>query len=278
MNEGPSTNGPVRRSFWSRLGQMLAGEPRSQRELLDELRLAADNGLITRDTLAMIEGAMEVSDLRVADAMVPRAQMVLIGADAGFGEVLAAVTESGHSRFPVHGEDKDAIRGILLAKDLLRFHDRSTDFDLLALLRPVTLIPESMHLNVLLSEFRRNRNHMAVVVDEYGGVAGLITIEDVLEQIVGEIDDEHDDEEAPRIQPQADGSHRVDALTPIAEFNEFFGSAFDDDEFDTIGGLVTDAIGHLPEHDEQVTLAGFHFRVTAADDRRVQQLRVTRAA
>lgn len=278
MNEGPSTSGPVRRSFWGRLGQMLAGEPRNQEELLEELRLAAANGLITRDTLAMIEGAMEVSDLRVADAMVPRAQMVMIGADASFAEVLAAVTESGHSRFPVHGEDKDEIRGILLAKDLLRFHDRSTDFDLAGLLRPVTLIPESMHLNVLLGEFRRNRNHMAVVVDEYGGVAGLITIEDVLEQIVGEIDDEHDDEQAPRIQPQPDGSYLVDALTPIDEFNEQLGSSFPDEAFDTVGGLVTDAIGHLPERDEQAELAGFVFRVSAADDRRVLQLRVTRAA
>ncbi len=278
MNEGPSTNGPVRRSFWSRLGQMLAGEPRNQAELLEELRMAASNGLITRDTLAMIEGAMEVSDLRVADAMVPRAQMVMIASDANFAEVLATVTESGHSRFPVHGEDKDEIQGILLAKDLLRFHDRSTDFDLKRLLRPATLIPESMHLNILLGEFRRNRNHMAVVVDEYGGVAGLITIEDVLEQIVGEIDDEHDDEEAPQIQPQSDGSYLVDALTPIDAFNAFFESAFSDADFDTIGGLVTDAVGHLPDRDEQAELDGYRFRVTAADDRRVLQLRVTRAA
>ena len=278
MNEGPSTNGPVRRSFWSRLGQMLAGEPRNQAELLEELRMAASNGLITRDTLAMIEGAMEVSDLRVADAMVPRAQMVMIPADASFAQVLATVTESGHSRFPVHGEDKDQILGVLLAKDLLRFHDRSVDFSLSSLLRPAALIPESMHLNVLLGEFRLTRNHMAVVVDEYGGVAGLITIEDVLEQIVGEIDDEHDAEEAPQIQAQPDGSFLVDALTPIEDFNEHFGTQFSDEDFDTVGGLVTDAIGHLPERDEETVLDGHSFRITAADDRRVLQVRVTHTA
>ena len=278
MNDDPgSTSGPAHRTWWDRLGHLFSGEPRNRAELIDELRAAQVNGLLGADTLPMLEGALKVTELTVDDVMVPRVQIVMIAADAPLSDILAAVVESGHSRFPVHGEDKDEILGVLLAKDLLKHFGNGADFDIRATLRPAVLIPESMRLNVLLAEFRRSRNHMAMVVDEYGGVAGLITIEDVLEQIVGEIDDEHDDEEEPAlIHAQADGSWLVSELTPIEDFNEEVGATFPDEEFDTIGGLVTAAFGHLPEAGEEVGAGGLLFHVTEADDRRVQQFRVTR--
>jgi len=278
MNDDPgSTSGPAHRTWWDRLGHLFSGEPRNRAELIDELRAAQVNGLLGADTLPMLEGALKVTELSVDDVMVPRVQIVMIAADAPLSDILAAVVESGHSRFPVHGEDKDEILGILLAKDLLKYFGNGADFDIQAILRPAVLIPESMRLNVLLAEFRRSRNHMALVVDEYGGVAGLITIEDVLEQIVGEIDDEHDDEEEPtQIHVQADGSWLVSALTPIEDFNEEVGATFSDEEFDTIGGLITAEFGHLPEAGEEAGAGDFLFHVTEADDRRVQQFRVTR--
>ena len=278
MNDDPgSTSGPAHRTWWDRLGHLFSGEPRNRAELIYELRTAQVNGLLGADTLPMLEGALKVTELSVDDVMVPRVQIVMIAADAPLHDILAAVVESGHSRFPVHGEDKDDILGVLLAKDLLKYFGNGADFDIRAILRPAVLIPESMRLNVLLAEFRRSRNHMAMVVDEYGGVAGLITIEDVLEQIVGEIDDEHDDEEEPAlIHAQADGSWLVSALTPIEDFNEEVGATFPDEEFDTIGGLVTAEFGHLPEAGEEVGAGEFLFHVTEADDRRVQQFRVTR--
>ena len=256
---------------------MLSGEPRNPEELLAELREAQGNGLLTSETFAMIEGAIRVTEMVVGDVMVPRAQMVTIDIDDDLPAILDTVVESGHSRFPVHGEDKDEILGILLAKDLLR-RQQNGSMDLRALLRRAVMIPESMRLNVLLAEFRRSRNHMAVVVDEYGGVAGLVTIEDVLEEIVGEIDDEHDDAVPPKlVVAQADGSWLVDALTPIEDFNEQFGTAFPDEEYDTVGGLVTAEIGHLPDPGETATLGDYAFDVTRADDRRVLQFRVRKA-
>jgi magnesium and cobalt transporter len=278
MNEDPgSTSGPVHRSWWDRLGHLFSGEPRNREELIDELRTAQANGLLSADTLPMLEGALRVTELNVDDVMVPRVQIVMIDVDAPLSDILAAVVESGHSRFPVHGEDKDDILGVLLAKDLLKYFGNGHDFDIRSMLRPAVLIPESMRLNVLLAEFRRSRNHMALVVDEYGGVAGLITIEDVLEEIVGEIDDEHDDEEEPELMlPQAEGEWIVDALTPIADFNEEIGAKFSDEEFDTIGGMVTSEFGHLPEVGEEISIGDFEFKVTQADDRRVQQFRVVR--
>jgi magnesium and cobalt transporter len=278
MNEDPgSTSGPVPRKWWDRLGHLFSGEPRNREELIDELRTAQANGLLSADTLPMLEGALRVTELNVDDVMVPRVQIVMIDVDSPLPDILAAVVESGHSRFPVHGEDKDDILGILLAKDLLKTFGNGHDFDLRTILRPAVLIPESMRLNVLLAEFRRSRNHMALVVDEYGGVAGLVTIEDVLEEIVGEIDDEHDDEEEPNlVRAQAEGEWIVDALTPIADFNEEVNAAFSDEEFDTVGGMVTAEFGHLPEAGEQIDIGSFEFRVTQADDRRVQQFRVVR--
>jgi magnesium and cobalt transporter len=276
MNEDPgSTHGPTHKSWWDRLGHLFSGELRSRDELLQELRAAQSNGLLTSDTLGMVEGALKVTELDVDDVMIPRVQIVMIPANAPLKSIIDTVVESGHSRFPVHGEDKDDILGILLAKDLLKYFGDGETFDIQALLRPAVLIPESMRLNVLLAEFRLSHNHMAMVVDEYGGVAGLVTIEDVLEEIVGEIDDEHDDEVPPvMIQSLTEGGYLVSALTPIAEFNNTVGSDFSDEEFDTVGGMVTAEFGHLPETGEEAELDGLLFYVTQSDDRRVHQFRV----
>ncbi|TCO42076.1 HlyC/CorC family transporter [Dokdonella fugitiva] len=275
MSEDPPSTPPPR-SWFERITQALSGEPQSREELIEELRHAQANGLLSNDTLSMVEGAIEVADLTVSDVMVPRAQMVSLPIDAPLKQILADVLESGHSRFPVHAGDKDEILGILLAKDLLRCFAEGADCDIRKLLRPVTMIPESKRLNILLKEFRLSRNHMAIVVDEYGGVAGLITIEDVLEQIVGDIGDEHDDDDDKHtmIQAAANGDFLVNALTPIAEFNERFGCNLSDEAFDTVGGMITSEIGHLPEVGEETTLGGFHFQVTKADARRVQQFAV----
>ena len=275
MSEDPPST-PAPRSWFERITQALSGEPQSREELIEELRHARANGLLTNDTLSMVEGAIEVADLTVADVMVPRVQMVSVPIDAPREQILDEVLESGHSRFPVHAGDKDEILGILLAKDLLRCFVKGATCDIRSLLRPVTMIPESKRLNILLKEFRLSRNHMAIVVDEYGGVAGIVTIEDVLEQIVGDIDDEHDDDDDKHtmIQAAANGDFLVNALTPIAEFNERFGCDLSDEEFDTIGGMITSEIGHLPEAGEETTLGGFHFQVTKADARKVQQFAV----
>jgi magnesium and cobalt transporter len=278
--EDDSTHAPEpekRRTWLDRLSSAFSGEPSTRDDLVALLRDAQADGLIGSDTLRMMEGAIAVSDLTVGDVMIPRAQMVSLPIEEKFLELMKQVVESGHSRFPVHGENKDEILGILLAKDLLRgvVADHGPG-SVRELLRPAVLIPESKKLNLLLKEFRLSRNHMAIVVDEYGGVAGLVTIEDVLEQIVGEIDDEHDvaEDEAVLISAQANGQYVVDALTPISDFNERFGADFSDDEYDTVGGLVTAAIGHLPETDEELTLGRFAFRVAKADARRVHAFHV----
>ncbi|MFN3310790.1 MAG: HlyC/CorC family transporter [Thermomonas sp.] len=266
------------RSWLDRISAALSGEPTSREDLIELLRDVQADGLIGPDTLRMMEGAINIADMTVGDVMVSRAQMVALPADGKLLDLMKQVVESGHSRFPVHGEDKDQILGILLAKDLLRgVVADNGPASIHELLRPAVLIPESKNLNVLLREFRQSRNHMAIVIDEYGGVAGLVTIEDVLEQIVGEIDDEHDDaaDEGVLIAAQADGQFVVDALTPIADFNERFGADFDDDEYDTIGGLVTAAIGHLPEAGEELSLGRFTFRVARADARRLHALHVS---
>jgi magnesium and cobalt transporter len=274
MSEDPPST-PSHRTWFARLTQALSGEPQSREELVEELRHAQANGLLSNDTLSMIEGAIQVAELTVADVMVPRAQTVFLPIDVPQSDILNIVIESGHSRFPVHDGDKDEILGILLAKDLLRCLAKGAPCDIRALLRPVAMIPDSKRLNNLLKEFRLSRSHMAIVVDEYGGVAGLVTIEDVLEQIVGDIDDEHDvDEGAKLIQPLAVGRFLVSALTPIADFNERFGTEFSDDEFDTVGGMVTSEMGHLPEAGEEAELGSFHFQVTKADARRVHQFAV----
>ncbi len=277
MSEEPDSHPHERRSWLERLSLAFSGEPQNREDLIEILRDARENGLIGSDTLKMLEGALAVSELQVGDIMLTRSQMVSLPADEPFMDLMKMVVESGHSRFPVHGEDKDEILGILLAKDLLRgIVADGGPGQIRELLRPAVLIPESKRLNVLLKEFRLSRNHMAIVVDEHGGVAGLVTIEDVLEQIVGQIDDEHDDAaESTLISAQPDGQFAVDALTPIADFNDQFGADFPDDEYDTVGGLVTSAIGHLPEAGEELSLGRFHFRVGRADRRRVQSFVVS---
>jgi magnesium and cobalt transporter len=253
------------------------GEPQDRDDLVEILRAANERGVIDDDACTMLEGVLEVSDLQVRDIMVPRAQMVSIRRDDPPARILPAVVESGHSRFPVMDEDRDDIVGILLAKDLLRMYASGTKerFDIREYMRPVVFVPEAKRLNVLLKEFRRNRNHMALVVDEYGGVSGLVTIEYVIEQIVGEIDDEFDVEDDHNIRKEGDREFTVRGVTRIDEFNEYFGTHLDDEEFDTVAGLLMKQLGRLARRGETVTLEGFEFRVTRADRRRIETLRVT---
>lgn len=265
------------RGWLSKLTQAFSDEPRTRDDLLTDLRDAADENLLDTEALGIIEGAMNVSDKQVRDVMIPRSQMVVVEAEQTPREFLPVVISSAHSRFPVIGDTPDEVLGILLAKDLLPLilEGNLEQFDIRSKLRELTVIPESKRLNVLLQEFRTTRNHMAIVVDEYGGVAGLITIEDVLEQIVGEIEDEHDvEEDDGNIRPFSDNGYIVKALTPIEDFNEFFDVGLPDDLFDTIGGLVTQRFGHLPQKEEQVDLDGFSFKVLSADNRRIRLLQV----
>jgi magnesium and cobalt transporter len=266
----------VAKTSWFR--RLVGGaEPRDRAELVEELHEAGRRGLIEADALAMIEGVLEVADLQVRDIMVPRSQMVVVDRDAPPERLLPVIVESGHSRFPVIGEDRDQVVGILLAKDLLRYFGEggSAEFDMREVLRPAVFVPESKRLNVLLKEFRVSRNHMAVVVDEYGGVSGLVTIEDVIEEIVGDIADEYDIEEDQTIRRDAERQFTVHALARIEDFNEFFGTQFSDEEFDTIGGLVMHQFGRLPKRGESVTIDGFEFKVLRSDRRRIDLLRVT---
>jgi len=252
-------------------------EPQDRKDLLAILREAAERGIVDSDALTMLEGVLEVGDLQVRDIMVPRAQMVFVRREEPAARILPVVVESGHSRFPVMDEDRDNIVGILLAKDLLRrtSTDKRERFDIREYMRPAVFVPESKRLNVLLKEFRRSRNHMAIVVDEYGGVSGLCTIEDVIELIVGEIDDEFDVEDDQNIRREAPAQFTVRGVTRIDEFNEYFGTRFPEGEgVDTIAGLLMKQLGRLPRRGETVTLDGFEFRVLRADRRRVDALRL----
>lgn len=264
-------------SWLERLSQALMGEPKDREQLVDLLRDAQHRQLLDTDALKMMEGVLRVSETQVGDVMIPRAQMVVLESDWSLERLIAEIVESGHSRLPVIGENKDDVIGILIAKDLLiHAFDRREDFDLHTLLRPAKFIPESKRLNILLNEFRSKRFHMAIVVDEYGGVAGLITIEDVLEEIVGEIDDEHDTEDAENafIRPNGD-AYLIKALTPVEDFNQHFQAELSDEKADTIGGLVMTELGHLPKGGEIIDLERFHFRVLRADNRRVHLLELT---
>jgi magnesium and cobalt transporter len=245
---------------------------------LEVLRASEQRELLDAEALSIIEGALTVSDLKAREIMVPRSQVVFFRIDQTAGEILTGVIESGHSRFPILGDGNDDVLGVLLAKDLLflAHPDRSERFILRDLLRPSPGIPESKRLNVLLQEFRANRNHLAIVYDEYGSMSGIITIEDVLEQIVGDIEDEFDYDEDDFIKQHVDGTYTVKALTTIEDFNLAFDSAFDDSEFDTIGGLMMNRIGRLPNRDDQVVIEGFEFRVLNADNRRIHLLQVAR--
>ena len=270
MNDRPS-------SWLERLGQAFSAEPQDREQLTELLRDAQQRNLLDIDALAMIEGVLQVSEMQVRDIMVPRSQMVVVEREVPPDDFLPVIIESAHSRFPVIGESRDEVIGILLAKDLLAYFSagRKGAFQVRDVLRPAVFIPESKRLNVLLKEFRASRNHMAIVVDEYGGVSGLVTIEDVLEQIVGEIEDEHDVEEENYITKHSDVSYTVKAITPIEDFNNQFGTDFSDEEFDTIGGLVVHDFGRLPKRGEGMELGNLRLRVLRADNRRLHLLRVT---
>jgi magnesium and cobalt transporter len=258
-----------------RITQSMSGEPRDLAELIEDLREASERGLFNGDALVMLEGVLAVADMQVRDIMVPRSQMVFVERDEPPEKLVQLVVESGHSRFPVIGEDRDQILGILLAKDLLRVQiEGGEHFEIREYMRPVVFVPESKRLNVLLKEFRLSHNHLAMVVDEYGGVCGLVTIEDVIEQIVGEIDDEHDVEDDQTIRRESEREFSVRALTPIAEFNEYFGTAFSDEEYDTIGGLLMQEFGRLPRRGETIQIGELEFRILRADRRRIDLLRV----
>ena len=264
-------------SWLRRLLESLSGEPQDLEELSEVLTDARERGLIDTDVFAMLEGVLQVSEIQVRDVMVPRSQMVVIQRDEPPERILPVVVESGHSRFPVVGEDRDEVVGILLAKDLLRYFAEGGkgQFDIRECVRPAVFIPESKRLNVLLKEFRVSHNHMAIVVDEYGGVSGLLTIEDVLEQIVGDIGDEYDVDEGEGIRKEAERVFAVPALTRIEEFNSTFGTRFSDEEFDTIGGLVLHELGRMPRRGEAIEIGGMELKVLRADRRRIETLRVT---
>ena len=263
-------------SLLERISHWLMREPEDREQLIALLHGAFENNLMDADALAMIEGVLQVSEMRVGEIMVPRAQMDVIDINDAPEKFIPYLIETAHSRFPVIDKDRDDIIGILLAKDMLR-HYAEDDADIRGMLRPAVFIPESKRLNVLLKEFRSNRNHIAIVVDEYGGVAGLVTIEDVLEQIVGDIEDEFDfDETEDNIVHEQDGTFRVKANTEIADFNDMLGVNFSDEEFDTVGGLVIARFGHMPKRGEWVSLEGLNFTVLRADSRRLHTLRVVR--
>jgi magnesium and cobalt transporter len=265
-------------SLLERISHWLMREPEDREQLIELLHGAYENSLMDADALAMIEGVLQVSEMRVGEIMIPRAQMDVVDINDPPETFIPHVIETAHSRFPVIDKDRDDVIGILLAKDLLR-HYAESDSDIRGMLRPAVFIPESKRLNVLLKEFRSNRNHIAIVVDEYGGVAGLVTIEDVLEQIVGDIEDEYDfDETEDNIIRENEGVFRVKAGTEIEDFNQTLGAHFSDEEFDTVGGLVVSRFGHLPKRGESVKFDGFLFSILRADSRRLHAVRVTRLA
>ena len=268
--EGSSSD----RGWLERLGMALTGEPSSRSELIETLRAAEQRQLLDAEALSIIEGALVVAEMQAREIIIPRSQVAVVRMDMSPEELLQVVIESGHSRFPVIGENPDDVVGILLAKDLLplALKGRKTKFNLRDLLRPCTAIPESKRLNILLQDFRSTHNHLAVVYDEYGGVSGIVTIEDVLEQIVGDIEDEYDLGDEDFIKSHVEGDFTVKALTPIDEFNEFFKASFSEEEYDTIGGIVTQHFGHLPERDEEINIEGFQFKVLNADNRRIRLL------
>lgn len=277
MNDDQPPSSPSNHKSWlNRLGQLLTGEPQDQQELLEILREAQGNHVLDSYALTMIEGVLKVTEMRARDIMVPRSQMVVIDKNADLNSVLPMVIESAHSRFPVIAEDRSKVIGILLAKDLLIHLAENREVTVANIMRPVTIVPESKRLNVLLKEFRTHRNHMVIVVDEYGAAAGLITIEDVLEQIVGEIEDEHDDvdDDEVYIQQRNENEFIIQALTPIDEFNEYFGTYLDDANSDTIGGFVVHELEHMPKKGEHVEVENLRFEVLRADSRRVHLLKL----
>jgi len=277
MTDDPPSSEPRQKSWLERIAQVFSDEPTDTRSLLNLLRNAEQDQVLDADALSIIEGALQVSSMQVREIMIPRSQMTTVSVRQTLAEILDVVVEAAHSRFPVTGENPDQVIGILLAKDLLplALGDNAERFNLKYMIRPATCVPESKRLNVLLREFRETRNHMAVVIDEYGMVCGLVTIEDVLEQIIGEIDDEYDVDDESYIKPLGDEQYIVKALTPVEEFNEFFGSEFSEDDADTVGGLLLQELRHIPERDETVALGGYQFTVLNADSRQIRLLKLT---
>ena len=269
---------PDKPSWLERLGALLMREPEDREQLVELLHSAYERNLLDADALSMIEGVLQVSEMQAREIMIPRSQMDVIDINDPVEKFIPFLVEKAHSRFPVVDENKDDVIGILLAKDMLRYY-AGEEFNVRDMLRPAVFIPESKRLNVLLKEFRSNRNHIAIVVDEYGGVAGLLTIEDVLEQIVGEIEDEYDfDEAEDNIILDRSGRYRVKALTEIIDFNEAFGTSFSDEDFDTVGGLIINKFGHLPKRGEEVVIDNLSFQVLRADSRRLHTLLVEKIA
>lgn len=266
------------KSWLEKLTDLFSDDPQSRQDIKDIVREAAERSIVDNETLAILEGALQVSEMQVRDIMIPRSQMISINLNDSLKDYLAQIIESAHSRFPVIGDDQDEVLGILLAKDLLPLilNENREDFRLKEVLRPTTFVPESKRLNVLLQEFRATRNHMAIVVDEFGGVAGLVTIEDVLEQIVGEIEDEHDfDDDDSLIKEVEDGITMVKALTPIEDFNDHFSTRFSDQEFDTIGGIVVHHFGRVPECNESIQIDQWSFKVVNGTSRQINLIEVT---
>jgi len=276
----PSMNSVEKKGWFDKLTQLFQDTPQDRDDLIEVLKSAEENTLINPELLSMMVGVMHISELQVRDIMIARPQMVVVNDEMNFKEMLASIVESGHSRFPVIGDNRDDIEGIVLAKDLLHFTAQNmlgekTKFNIKDFLRPAVIIPESKRLDTLLKEFRTNRNHMAMVVDEYGSVAGLVTIEDVLEQIVGEIEDEFDiDGDEETIQPMSETEFVVKGQTEIEEFNEFFSCSLDDGDFDTIGGILMQAFGHVPNIDESIEIDEFRFEIINSDTRRIKLVRV----
>lgn len=266
-----------KKGFFSLLiNQLFHGEPKNRDELLELIRDSGQKDWIDEDTREMLEGVLDIADQKVRDIMIPRSQMVTLKLDQSLDECLAVITDSAHSRFPVISDDKDHIEGILMAKDLLPFlRSDAVSFSVESLLRPAVVVPESKRVDRMLKEFRSQRYHMAIVIDEFGGVAGLVTIEDILELIVGEIEDEYDEEEVNDIRQTAPRQYQVGALMPIEDFNQIFACDYSDIEVDTIGGLVLQSFGHLPNHGDSVMIADWEFKVSMVDHRRILQVQVT---
>ncbi|MGL4827026.1 MAG: CNNM family magnesium/cobalt transport protein CorC [Vibrionaceae bacterium] len=278
MNDdhAPSSNVSSKKSLLQRLFNRLRGEPKDRQTLVDVFRDSEQNDLIDLDTRDMLEGVMQISEIRIRDIMIPRSQIITIDRSQPLSEIVKIINDAQHSRYPVISHDKDHVEGILLAKDLLRYLlPDSVEFNIDEILRPAVVVSENKRVNRLLKEFQEERYHMAIVVDEFGGVSGVVTIEDILEEIVGEIGDEYDDDEEQEIRPLAKNTFLVKALTTLEFFNEKFGTHFSDEEVDTIGGLVITTFGHLPSRGEEITIDNFVFKVTAADNRRILLLQVT---
>ena len=276
MSDGyPPSSQPHQRSLLERISHFLTGEPQDQEDLLEILRESEEKHLLDSDSLAMIEGVMQVSEMRVRDIMIPRSQMVVVPREAELETIFPLVIEFAHSRFPVIEEDRSKVVGILLVKDILVHVLQNKPLKVEDVMRPVSVVPESKRLNVLLKEFRTERNHMAIVVDEYGNAAGLVTIEDVLEQIVGAIEDEHDEDETQDyISQRSEREFIVSALTPISDFNEYFEVDLENSECDTVGGLILQRLEHFPKKGERVEIEDFNFEVLRADNRRVHLLKM----